>query len=413
MRLAFAVLFVAVCMSPLSAQEWTRFRGPNGSGVSQATIPGKWDADDYNWKIDLPGVGHGSPVVWKDRIYLLSADPKSGTRYVLCINAADGKKVWTKEYTGVPHHLHALNSYASCTPAVDEDGVYVAWSDPDHTVMKAIGHDSHEKWSVDMGPWVSQHGFGTSPMIIDDLVIITKSQEDPKRPDGGKPGESFMLAVDRKTGDKKWQTKRVTDTTSYSVPAIRELPGGKKELISCSTGEGIFALDPQTGNQKWALPVFTMRTVSSPQLVGDLVIGTTGSGGGGNYVVAIKPGEKPEEVYRIKTQAPYVPTPVIKGDLMFLWFEGGIVTCVDVKTGEKHWQQRIGGKFWGSPVIAGDKVYNISDAGEVVVLAADKTFKEFGRMQLGEGTHSTPAVSGGRMYLRTYSKLFSLGGKSA
>ncbi len=413
MRLAFAVLFVAVCISPLSAQEWTRFRGPNGSGVSQAKIPGTWEASDYNWKIDLPGVGHGSPVVWRDRIYLISADPKSGTRYVLCINAADGKKIWTKEYTGVPHHLHALNSYASCTPAVDADGIYVAWSDPDHTVLKALSHDSEEKWSVDMGPWVSQHGFGTSPMIIDDLVIITKSQEDPKRADGGTPGESFMLAVDRKTGEKKWQTKRATDTTSYSVPAIRELATGKKELISCSTGEGIFALDPQTGNQKWALPVFTMRTVSSPQLAGNLVIGTTGSGGGGNYVVAIKPGEKPEEVYRIKTQAPYVPTPVINGDLMFLWFEGGIVTCVDAKTGEKHWQQRIGGKFWGSPVIAGDKVYNVSEAGEVIVLAADKTFKEFGRMQLGEGSHSTPAISGGRMYLRTYSKLFSLGGKSA
>jgi outer membrane protein assembly factor BamB len=251
-------------------------------------------------------------------------------------------------------------------------------------------------------------------MIVDDLVIITKSQENPKRPDGGTPGESFMLAVDRKTGEKKWQTKRATDTTSYSVPLIRELAGGKKGLVSCSTGEGIFALDPQTGNQKWAAPVFTMRTVSSPQLVGDLVIGTTGSGGGGNYVVAVKAGEKAEEVYRVKTQAPYVPTPVIKGDLMFLWFEGGIVTCVDAKTGEKHWgPQRIGGKFWSSPVIAGDKLYNISESGEVVVLSAGKQFKELGRMQLNDGSHSTPAISGGRMYLRTYSKLFSIGGKSA
>jgi outer membrane protein assembly factor BamB len=156
-----------------------------------------------------------------------------------------------------------------------------------------------------------------------------------------------------------------------------------------------------------------MRAVSSPQLVGDLIIGTTGSGGGGNYVVAIKPGEKPAEVYRIKTQAPYVPTPVIKGDLMFLWSEQGIVTCVDVKTGEKHWQQRIGGKFWASPVIAGDKLYSLSESGEVVVLAAEKEFKELGRMPLGDESRSTPAISGGRIYLRTMSKLFSLGGKSA
>jgi outer membrane protein assembly factor BamB len=99
---------------------------------------------------------------------------------------------------------------------------------------------------------------------------------------------------------------------------------------------------------------------------------------------------------------------------MFLWSEGGIVSCVDVKTGDKVWgPQRIGGKFWSSPVISGDKLYNISEAGEVVVLAADKEFKELGRMPLGEESHSTPAISGGRMYLRTMSKLFSIGGKSA
>jgi outer membrane protein assembly factor BamB len=269
-----------------------------------------------------------------------------------------------------------------------------------------------EKWSFDMGPWVSQHGFGTSPMLIDDLVIVGKYQENPKRPDGGTPGESFVSAIDRKTGEERWRTARATDSTSYSVPCIRELADGTKEIVSCSTAEGIFALDPKTGKQKWNKQVFALRTVSSPQLVGDLVIGTTGSAGGGNAVVAVKPGEAVEEIYRVKTQAPYVPTPVAKGDLLFLWSDAGIVTCVDAKTSEKHWQQRIGGNYHGSPVIVNDKVYCISEGGEVVVLAADKTFKEIARMQLGDDSRSTPAVSGGRMYLRTYSKLFSIGGKS-
>jgi outer membrane protein assembly factor BamB len=410
---ACALLILALLAASANAQEWTRFRGPNGSGVSQATtIPGTWKESDYNWHIDLPGIGHSSPVVWKDRVYLMSADPKKGTRYVLSVAAADGATVWKKEFPGVPHHLHPLNSYASCTPAVDADGLYVAWSDPQHTLLKKLDLDGNEKWSVDMGPWVSQHGFGTSPMLIDDLVIVSKYQEDPKRPDGGTPGESFVLAVDRKTGEKRWQTKRATDSTSYSVPCIRTLADGTKEIISCSTAEGIFALDPKTGEQKWNLPVFTMRTVSSPQLVGDLVIGTTGSGGGGNYVVAIKPGKNAEEVFRVKTQAPYVPTPVARGDMLFLWFEGGIVTCVDAKTGEKHWQERLGGKFFGSPVVVNDKLYCISESGEVVVLAAEKESREIGRMQLGDESHSTPAISGGRMYLRTESKLFSIGGKS-
>src|SRR5690606_30458370 len=138
----------------------------NGTGVSQATtVPGTWQDDDYNWQIDLPGVGHSSPVVWKDRIFVLSADPNTLTRYVLCVAAADGKLLWSQEYPAVKHHLHDLNSYASCTPAVDADHVYVAWSDPEHTLLKALDHGGTEKWSVDLGPWVSQHGFGTSPMI--------------------------------------------------------------------------------------------------------------------------------------------------------------------------------------------------------------------------------------------------------
>lgn len=412
-RLVPALLLLTLFAAPLAAQEWTRFRGPNGSGVSQATtVPGSWKETDYNWKINLPGIGHSSPVVWQDRIYVMSADPEKGTRFLLAINAADGKTLWQQEFPGVPHHLHRFNSYASCTPAVDADFIYVAWSDPGHTLLKAIDHDGNEKWSVDMGDFVTQHGFGTSPMIVDDLVIVGKYQENPKRPDGGTPGESFVLAVDRLTGKERWRTPRATDSTSYSVPCIRTLADGTKEIICCSTAEGIFALDPKTGKQKWNKAVFTMRTVSSPQLVGDLIVGTTGSGGGGNYVVAIKPESDAQEVYRVKTQAPYVPTPVAKGDLLFLWFEGGIVTCVDAKTGEKQWQNRVGGNYHGSPVVVNDKLYCISEAGEVVVLAAEKTFKEIGRMPLGEDSRSTPAISGGRMYLRTYSKLFSIGGKS-
>jgi outer membrane protein assembly factor BamB len=413
MRPALILVISVWLAAPAVAQEWTRFRGPNGTGVSNATtIPATWQEDDYNWKVDLPGVGHSSPVVWKDRIFLLSADPDTLTRYVLCVAAADGKVLWSQEYPIVKHHLHDLNSYASCTPAVDADHVYVAWSDPEHTLLKAFDHSGAEKWSVDLGPWVSQHGFGTSPMVVDDLVIITKSLEEAKMAGAPKPGESYVLAIDRMTGEERWRTPRATASTSYSVPCVRTLPDGGKELISCSTAEGIFALDPKTGKQKWNLKVFTMRTVSSPVLVGDLVIGSAGSGGGGNHLVAVQPGDEPEEVFRVKTQAPYVPTSVARGDLLFLWFEGGIVTSVDAKTGAKHWQQRIGGKFHASPVVVGDKVYNVSESGEVVVLAADKEYKLYGRMQLGDDSRSTPAISGGRMYLRTFSKLFSIGGKS-
>lgn len=400
-----------VLSAPVGAQEWTRFRGPNGSGESETKgIPAQWKESDYHWKVSLPGVGHSSPVIWGDRIYLLSADPEDATRHVMSVAVADGKIVWHRKFRSTPHHLHKFSSYASCTPAVDETRVYVAWSAPEATLLKAFSHDGEELWSVDLGTWISQHGFGTSPMVYGDLVILSCSQEISKLPDTPDPQHSFVVGIDRSTGQIRWKTPRKVDTASYSVPCVYQPKQGPTQLVFCSTAEGMFSLEPETGREIWSLPVFDKRTVSSPLVVGDLLIGTTGSGGGGSYVAAIRPGEKPEVAYQIKTQAPYVPSPVCRGDLMFLWSDKGIVSCVQAATGEQIWQHRVGGNFFASPVRVADKLYNIDDEGVVVVLAADRMYKELGRNPLGDPSRSTPAVADGRMYLRTFSSLISLGG---
>lgn len=414
--LAAAGLFAGLtthCAPQLCAQEWTRFRGPNGSGESEATtIPAQWTEQELNWKVELPGIGHSSPVLWGEKIFLLSADPKTATRYVLAIDAKSGKELWRREYPGVAHHLHVRSSFASCTPAVDAERVYVGWSDPEHTRLLAFDHAGNEQWNIDLGPWISQHGFGTSPMLYGDLVVVNCSQEPAKQPGVPDPKQSFIVAVEQSTGQIRWRVERKIDTTSYSVPAIRKNEAGQDELVCLSTGEGMFALDPRTGKENWSLPVFSMRTVSSPQLVSGLIFGTTGSGGGGNYVVAVKPGPTPEEAYRIKEQAPYVPTPLAKGDLLFLWADkSGVVTCVSAATGKQIWQKRVGGAYSGSPVRAGDKMFCVDEAGMVVCLEVGQQFKELGRTPLGEECRSTPAIAGGRMYIRTISHLHSVGGK--
>ena len=396
----------------VSAQEWTRFRGPNGTGESESEgIPGSWTAADINWKVALPGVGHSSPVLWGPKIFLLSADREKATRHLLCLSAVDGKTIWQRDYAGVPHHLHVRSSFASCTPTVDAERVYVAWSDPEKTALTAVNHDGTDAWTIDLGPWVSQHGFGTSPMLYGDLVIVSSYHEDPKKPGAGTPTLSFVVAVNKNTGKEVWRTERKIDSTSYSVPCVRKTSAGD-EIVSLSTGEGIFALDPKDGKEKWSSKVFTMRTVSSPLVIGDLVFGTTGSGGGGNYVVALKPGAEPETVYEVKKEAPYVPTPVARGELLFLWSDKGIVTCIEAASGKQVWQKRVTGNYSGSPVRVRDKIYCIDEAGTVVVIGAEREFKEYGRMPLDEESRSTPAVSGGRMYLRTISPLVSTGGKS-
>jgi outer membrane protein assembly factor BamB len=290
--------------------------------------------------------------------------------------------------------------------------VYVAWSDPEHTMLRAFNHRGDEAWAIDLGPWVSQHGFGTSPVVYDDLVIVTSSQEETKRAGAPQPKESFVVAVEKETGKLRWRTQCGVDTTSYSVPCVRKNDKGADELVFCSTAEGMFALDPKTGRKNWSQPVFKMRTVSSPLAIDGLVFGTTGSGGGGNYVVALRPGPEPEVAYEVKKEAPYVPTPVARGSLLFLWSDKGIVTCIHAADGKQVWQKRVGGAgYSGSPVRVGDKLYCIDEAGTVVVLAADDTFKEYGRMELKEESRSTPAVADGRMYLRTISHLYSIGGK--
>ena len=416
--LSLAGLLIVSCHAA-SAQEWTRFRGPNGSGESEATtIPAQWTEKDINWKTSLPGIGHSSPVVWGDKIFLLSAEPDKGARpamrYVLCVNANDGQIIWKREFQGVPHKLHNLSSYASCTPAVDEKRIYFAWSDPEHTLLMAVDHSGNDLWTQDFGPWMSMHGLGTSPMLIDDLVVITGSQEpSSKGPDSPRPKDSYVVAVDKENGQIRWKTPRKIDTASFSVPCIYKNADGKSELICCSTAEGIFSLDPKTGKENWSEQVFKLRTVSSPILAGGLVIGTTGQGGGGgNAVVALRPGPKPEIVYEIaKVKAPYIPTPVAKGNLLFLWSDSGFVTCVKADTGDELWSERVGSKCYGSPVRVGDKLFCVEDDGKVYCLSASEKFQRLGMYDLKEDSRTVPAIAGGKMYVRTLSNLYSIGGK--
>jgi outer membrane protein assembly factor BamB len=408
MRLLLAATLVAMIQAPLLAQEWTRFRGPNGAGQSESIFPGKFAPANYAWKKKLPGVGHSSPVLWADRLFLLGSDRGTATRMVICMDAKSGETRWTKVYKSETHHLHPRSSYASCTPAVDEQQIYLAWSTHRTTTFMALDHRGEEVWRLDLGRWVGSHGFGTSPMLYKEMVILHNSlQVDQLEPDQGEPGHGFMLAVDRKTGKEIWRSPRPGARVCYSVPAIYQPDdGGAEQLICCDTKEGIFSLDPTNGKLNWKTEgLIKMRSVSSPVIAGGLILGSTGSGGGGNYVVAIRPGTTPEVAYQIKQSAPYVPTPVAYNGMLFLFYDKGIVSCVDLSSGSIHWRERLTKGFSGSPIRAGNKVYCISDDGTLICIAASKQFKLLGQSDLGESSRSTPAVHQGRMYLRTDSHL--------
>lgn len=423
MRSVLSLLILSLVLTGLesSAQEWTRFRGPNGSGISPAkNIPLKWTSDDYNWEIELPVQGSSSPVLWGKRIFLLGDDADKAQRSVLCIDADSGRILWRRDYPVKQHYLHRDNDFASATPCVDADGIIVVWSNPEQLLMTALSLDGKEMWQRDLGPYKGLHGSSNSPILADGLVVLANDQMDPKRfawylPEGTNmdPGNSFLIALDRKTGKTRWKVKRKSELAGYATPCIRR-SGGRTEVVFTSTAHGITAVDLESGRISWEIDkIWDNRTVSSPQLFGDLVFGSFGKGLSGQRLVAVRP-QKPgsakgELVYDIRRSVPLVPCFVVKDGLLYLWTDGGIVTCVDATTGKEHWRERVRGEFYSSPIWILGRLYCISKRGQIVVLAAGRKFEVLARMELGDKTFATPAIANGVMYLRTQTRLYSLG----
>ncbi len=389
-------------------QNWPRFRGPNGAGVSEATtIPVRWTSADYPWRVELPGIGYSSPVIWGDRVYVTSAEEEDATQMIHCRRTSDGGLIWKRDFPSTPHAKHPFNSYASSTPALDADHVYYCFATPEkYTVMALTQAQGREVWCRDLGPFESQHGFGASPMLFDDLVILPDEQD----------GASSVVALDRTTGEIRWRAKRRTAKAAFATPSIYQPETGLPQLIVSSWGHGISSLDPRTGKLNWEQAVFKYRVVGSPAMAAGLIFGCCGTGGVGRQMFAVRPGNpatgaESQVAYEVKGSLPYVCTPVAHGDLLFAWFDGGVVTCLDAPTGEIVWRERIGGDYFGSPVRVADRLYGISREGEMVVLAAAREFQVLARIDLEERSNSTPAIADGVMYLRTVSHLMAIGGK--
>lgn len=390
------------------ADNWPRFRGPNGSGIAQdSDIPVQWLDEDLAWKIALPGTGHSSPVIWNETVYVTCADEEAKRFSLLALRASDGRLLWQKDYRFEPLRMNALNSHATSTPAVDAGGVYALWFGEGQSFAVAISHSGTELWKEDFGPIATMHGSGQSPIVYKGMLVFTLEQG------VNNAGlQSHWYALDCGTGGVVWRLKRETSAkASSSTPFVYRSQSGEESLVFSSYAHGITAVDPGNGavvwEEKYALPA---RVVCSPVLAGDFIIATCGQGGTGVQLSAVHPpaGRPPRSkvAYTIAERfVPYVPTPIAVNGLLFLYEDRGTVTCIETATRKVRWSERPGGKFLGSPVLVGDRLYCINTAGKVVVLRAAAEYERLAINDLGGPSQATPAVANGRMFLRTNSHL--------
>lgn len=403
--LSLVVIFIVSIAA--HAQEWTRFRGPNGSGISDTRFPVKWTDKDYKWKISLPGSGGSSPVVWGNRLFITSADVTADKRYLLCIDTKTGKTLWQKPFAFAKYKKQKNNTFASNTPVCDRERVYVLWQGPKKSPVVAFDHQGKKIWEIDLGPYKHGQGGAVSPIVYQDMVIIDNDHKE----------GSFLLAVDSKTGKQRWKIPREGKRACYSTPCIYQAPGRKPEIIFTHSFEGIIGVDAVTGKQNWHIDPFgrfQQRAIASPVIVDDLIIGSSGFTTGKKNLIALRlrpttTGVKAEEVYRLTKSVPHIPTPLVYQNRLYLWGDTGIVTCSDAKTGKEIWKGRTSNGFFGSPVCADGRQVCIDKSGNVIILATGDTFQILGKVPLGESSQATPAISGGLMFLRTASHLFALG----
>lgn len=402
---------IAACLTASTslAADWPGFHGPGGLGKTSGTLPNSWTDQDYAWRYPLGSTDVGSVAIAGERAYLLSYDPAKSAQTLVALDINKGIALWKRSFPIGPYHLHKRNTYAASTPAVDGDKIYIAYADSDHTWLRCLSNDGQELWSRDFGPWQSDHGFATSPRVDDGVVLLYDSQQAEELAPGQQPAAERMLAVDASTGSMLWQTPLKATRTNYGIPAIYTSKSGQKQVVGAGTGNGIFGIDAQSGEKLWELPVLDKRSVSTPLIVGDLAIASCGSGGGGNYMVAVripsKAGEQAKEAFRIDRAAAYVPTPAVDGDYLMMVSDNGLVSRVRLPDGEVIWSKRLGGNYGASPIIVSDKMLTISLDGIASIIAADNEYTKLGEVDLGAGVGASPAFGNGKLLLRVGDEL--------
>lgn len=429
-----AVLLFNARAGAAGDNNWPQWRGPSGQGISnEKNLPSEWSAaKNIKWKTPIAGLGHSSPIIWGDRIFLTTAiegpvipgakavkhiddgkeyvhpdsvgADRKHTFKVICLNRDSGKIIWEQTaFEGTPYdNRHRKASFASSTPATDGKSVYAFFGTEG---LFAYDLNGKPMWKAELGKLATfGMGVGTSPILYDNLVIVQGDE------DNG--AASFMVAVDKKTGKEVWRTARKVQA-SWATPLL--VTNAKRSQIITTGNEFVIAYDPATGKELWRHKGVESNAIPSPVANSDTVFISAGFPAKIAMAIALDgAGDLSEAViWKYAKGTAYVPSPILYGDYLYLTTDRGILTCLDAKTGEVKYE---GGRvpvpatFTASPVAFDGKILLTSEDGDTFIVKAGPKHEILGTNSIGEPVYASPAVADGRIFIRGEKNLYCIGG---
>jgi len=407
-----------LCAVLAAAENWPQFRGPDGNGHSDARgLPLNWsESQNVVWKTPIHDRGWSSPVIYGKQIWLTSATKDGRQLFVLCIDRDTGRiiKDWKLFDVAEPQFAHAFNTHASPTPVIEDGRIYVTFG---AAGTAAINTKTFQvEWQRRDIECNHFRGAGSSPVIFQNLLLMHFDGSD----------HQFVMALDKKTGKTVWRTNRSIDfqdldkngkpaaegdlRKAFATPHVARI-NGRWEMISFGA-KAAYSYDPLTGKELWRVEERAQHSASTRPVLGHgLIFFPTGFAAG--QLLAIRTGGSglitdTHVAWRVKRGIPNKPSILLVDGLIYMVNDAGIASCVEAKTGEQVWQERIGGEYSASPVYADGKLWFFSEDGKTVVLKPGRTFERLAENKLDDGFLASPAIAGKAFFLRTRTHLYRI-----
>lgn len=414
MKSLLHIAAAALLASTVLAENWARFRGPNGQGISSETnLPVQWSTtENIAWKAAIPGDGWSSPIVWDDRIFMTSTLENGTKCHVICVDAKSGKILWDKEvFEQFVRRKEGKNSHSTPTATTDGEKVYATFGDGS---VVALTFDGSIAWTNREVKFYSRHGLGSSPVLVDGLLVQCYDGSQPVEAAGNYPqvsdfertgwqlpwDKSFLVGLDTKTGKRMWTGKRGMSRIAHVTPIVTKIDG-RDQLIS-GAGDRMQGFDPKTGELIWSIYQQGEGVTPSPVLGNGMLFAS--SGFEKTTLRGIKLGgakgdvTESHVVWEQKKGVPTQPSPLFVKPYLYTISDGGIASCYKPESGEIVWQERVGGNFSASP-----------EAAETTVIAPGAEFKVLAKNKLEGKAQSSMAVSGGKLFIRSDKNLYCIG----